>query len=149
MSNISAPNTAKLYEAWIQKNSVGNRISVLAGLYDLSSEFYRLQSAGLFLNSSFGTGPEFAQSGVSGPSIFPDTSVGIRVAYKPAEGVVIRGAVLDGVPVNRPDGSRSVFEGGDGALIVAELDFLDRPGLKARPPSQRFRIAQAGDARRI
>lgn len=142
VSNISAPNTAKLYEAWIQKNFVGNRASVLAGLYDLSTEFYRLQSAGLFLNSSFGTGPEFAQSGVAGPSIFPDTSVGMRVAFKPAEGVVIRGAVLDGVPINRPDGSRSVFEGGDGVLIVAELDFLDRPGLKARPPSQRFRIGR-------
>ena len=50
--------------------------------------------------------------------------------------------MLDGVPVNRPDGSRSAFEGGDGALIVAELDFLDRPGLRARPPSQRFRIGR-------
>ncbi|HEY2560064.1 MAG TPA: carbohydrate porin [Caldimonas sp.] len=142
VSNISAPNTAKLYEAWLQKNFLGNRLSVLAGLYDLSSEFYRLQSAGLFLNSSFGTGPEFAQSGVGGPSIFPDTSVGMRVAFKPADGVVIRGAVLDGVPVNRPDGSRAVFKGGDGGLIVAELDFLDRPGLEARPPNQRFRIGR-------
>jgi len=70
VSSISAPNTLKLYEAWVQKNFSHNRISVLAGLYDLNSEFYRLQSAGLFLNSSFGIGPEFSQSGVGGPSIF-------------------------------------------------------------------------------
>jgi porin len=97
VSSISAPNALKLYEAWIQKNFLGNQVSVLAGLYDLNSEFYRLQSAGLFLNSSFGIGPEFAQSGVEGPSIFPDTSVGIRIAFKPAEGLVVRVAALDGV----------------------------------------------------
>ena len=65
--------------------------------------------------------PEFSQSGVEGPSVFPDTSVGMRFAFKPAEGVVVRTAVLDGVPVDRPDGSRGIFEAGDGVLIVSEL----------------------------
>jgi len=142
VSNISAPNDVKLYEAWVQKNFLRNQVSVLAGLYDLNSEFYRLQSAGLFLNSSFGIGPEFAQSGVEGPSIFPYTSVGVRVALKPVEGVVIRTAVLDGVPVDRPNGSHGVFESGDGVLIVGEVDFVDRPALKARPSNQRFRIGR-------
>ena len=45
----------------------GNRFSALFGRYDLNSEFYRLQSAGLFLNSSFGIGPEFSLSGQNGP----------------------------------------------------------------------------------
>jgi carbohydrate-selective porin OprB len=57
-----------------EKNLLDNQFSVLAGLYELNSEFYRLQSAGLFLNSSFGIGPEFSQSGLEGPSIFPSTS---------------------------------------------------------------------------
>jgi porin len=142
VSSISAPNSVKVYEAWIQKNFHGNQLSVLAGLYDLNSEFYRLQSAGLFLNSSFGIGPEFSQSGVEGPSIFPSTSVGLRVAFKPVEGVVIRGAVLDCVPLDRPNGSHGAFESGDGALIVAEVAFLDRPSPTTRPPSQRFRLGR-------
>jgi porin len=142
VSSISAPNAVKLYEAWVQKNFLENRVSVLAGLYDLNSEFYRLQSAGLFLNSSFGIGPEFAQSGVEGPSIFPDTSVGMRVALKSVEGLVVRIAVLDGVPVDRPNGSRGIFESGDGALIVAEVDLLDRPELRTRPASNRLRLGR-------
>jgi porin len=142
VSSISAPNAVKLYEAWVQKNFLGNHVSVLAGLYDLNSEFYRLQSAGLFLNSSFGIGPEFAQSGVEGPSIFPNTSIGIRVAFKPVEGVVVRTAVLDGVPLDRPDGSRGVFEPGDGVLIVGEVAFLDRPQLSTRPASGRLHIGR-------
>ena len=85
-SNLAAPPGAQLYEAWFQQNLVSNRFSVLAGRYDLNSEFYRLQSAGLFVNSSFGTGPELGQSGQGGPSIFPNTSLGARLSLKPARG---------------------------------------------------------------
>ena len=66
----------------------------------------------------------------------------MRFAFKPAEGVVIRTAVLDGVPVDRPDGSRGVFEAGDGALIVSELALLDRPELRTAPVSARFRLGR-------
>ena len=142
VSNISAPNAVKLYEAWIQRNFDGNHASLLVGLYDLNTEFYTLQSAGLFLNSSFGMGPEFSMSGVEGPSIFPDPSVGARFAYKPRDGVVVRAAVLDGVPLDRPDGSRGVFEPGDGALIVGEIAFTDRPDLRTQPRSHRLRIGR-------
>ncbi len=142
VSGISAPNAVKLYEAWIQKNFLGNRVSVLAGLYDLNSEFYVLQSAALFLNSSFGIGPEFSFSGVEGPSIFPDTAVGMRIAFKPAEGLVLRTAVLDGVPVDRPNGSRGVFKPGDGALIVGEVAFVDRPQERTHTASGRSRIGR-------
>lgn len=143
VSNIAAPAGFKLYEAWLQYNFLGARASALAGLYDLNSEFYRLQSASLFLNSSFGIGPEFAQSGAAGPSIFPDTSAGLRLAYKPAPDIVLRGAALDGVPLDRPDGSTGLFERGDGLLLVAEAAFLDRPAPTAQPMSPRFRIGRA------
>jgi porin len=142
VSSTSAPNSLKLYEAWVQKNFLGNQVSVLAGLYDLNSEFYRLQSAGLFLNSSFGIGPELSQTGIAGPSIFPNTSMGMRIAFKPAEGVIVRTVVLDGVPVDRPSGSRGIFERGDGALIVGEISFLDRPEISTRPASGRSRIGR-------
>jgi porin len=142
VSNISAPSAVKLYEAWVQKNILDNEFSVLAGLYDLNTEFYHLQSASLFLNSSFGIGPEFAQSGVEGPSIFPSTSVGARFAYKPARGIVLRTAILDGVPVDRPNDSRGIFKRGDGILIVSEADFLDRSPPSDRPLNGRFRIGR-------
>jgi porin len=142
VSNISAPNAVKIYEAWVQKNFLSNHISLLVGLYDLNSEFYALNSAGLFLNSSFGMGPEFSQSGVEGPSVFPDTSVGMRFAFKPAEGVIVRTAVLDGVPVDRPNGGRGIFEAGDGVLLVGELALIDRPEFRTAPMSGRFRLGR-------
>jgi porin len=148
ISSISGPAATKIYEAWIQKNSPGNHASFLVGLYDLNTEFYRLQSAALFFNSSFGIGPELAQSGVSGPSIFPNTSLGLRVAAKPMEGCVLRMAVLDGVPYDRPDGSHHPFASGDGVLVVGEAAFLDRPRTSMRPGTGKLRLgrnAQLGD----
>jgi len=84
VSNLEAPADLKLEEAWLQQNLLDNRLSWLVGRYDLNTEFYRLQSAALFMNSSFGIGPELAQSGVGGPSIFPNTAVGTRVDFKPS-----------------------------------------------------------------
>ena len=141
VSNLSAPPNLQLEEAWIEHNLAHANVSVLAGLYDVNSEFDRTQSGGLFLNSAFGIGPEFAQTGVDGPSIFPRTALGARVAYKPVEGVVLRAAVLDGVPLIREGDRLRAFQAHDGRLYVAELALLDRPG--ARPPGDaRLRIGR-------
>ena len=142
VSNLEAPGGGQLYEAWLQQNLLGNRISALVGRYDLNTEFYRLQSAALFVNSSFGVGPELSQSGRGGPSIFPDTSVGVRLAFKPARDVVLRAAVLDGAPVDRPDEGHRVFAKGDGLLLVGEAAFLSRPAPEGRPLGSRFRIGR-------
>jgi porin len=147
VSNLEAPAGWQLYEAWLQQNLFGNRVSALVGRYDLNGEFYRLQSAALFVNSSFGIGPEFSQSGQGGPSIFPDPSVGARLAFKPARDVVFRAAVLDGAPVDRPDGGHRVFAKGDGLLLVAEAAFLSRPIPTDGPLGSRFRIGRGATSR--
>ena len=141
VSSLEGPARWMLYEAWIQQNLFQNQLSILIGRYDLNSEFYRLQSAGLFLNSSFGIGPEFSQSGRAGPSIFPDTSVGARIAWKPARSLVLRTSILDGVPVERPDGA-SLFALGDGLLLVAEAAYLFRPTSRDSPRNPRFRLGR-------
>ena len=143
VSNLSAPPKVTLYEAWLQYNVFGNKFSALAGRYDLNTEFYRAQSAGLFLNSSFGIGPEFSGSGAGGPSIFPSTSLGVRLAFKPKPNVVVRGSILDGAPVDRPDGSVGAFRDRDGLLLVSELAVLNRAASGDRMERLRFRIGRA------
>ena len=147
VSNLEAPAGGQLYEAWLQQNLFDNRVSTLAGRFDLNTEFYRLQSAALFLNGSFGVGPEFSQSGRGGPSIFPDTSVGGRIAFKPFRDVVLRAAILDGEPVDRPDGGERVFAKGDGLLLVGEAAFLSRPVSQEHPLGRQFRIGRGAALR--
>src|SRR5256886_7081220 len=146
VSNLEAPAAARLEEAWLQQDLLDNRLSWLVGRYDLNTEFYRLQSGALFINSSFGIGPEFAHSGVAGPSIFPNTAVGTRVDFKPSPNVVWRAAVLDGVPVDRPGDGTRVFASGDGALLVGEVALLARPDTVGVPRQRRFGIGR-GQAR--
>lgn len=135
VSNIEAPAGVRLYEAWIQKNFAGPGVSVLAGLYDVNSEFDVTEEAELFLNSSFGIGAEFGASGVNGPSIFPVTSLGTRVQWHPTHQLYLQGAVLDGVPGDPDDpGSTAVhLSGNDGVLWTAEVGFLKHRNARGRP----------------
>jgi len=124
VSNIEAGTQAlRLYEAWIDQK-IGERLSLRAGLYDLNSEFDALEASGLFVSSPHGIGTDFSQSGENGPSIFPSTSLAVRVQWQPAEGWVIRAAILDGVPgdPDRPRRTRIKLGNGDGVLLVGEIE---------------------------
>ena len=123
LSNIAAPASAYLYQAWIQYVSDGKTISILAGRYDVSGEFYQAHTAGLFMNSSFGIGPDFSQSGAAGPSIFPYTALGARVSYRPIPRLTVRAAILDGAPIRHAKDTTALFNRGDGVLLVSELDY--------------------------
>ena len=155
VSDIAAPVGWRLFEAWIQQNAFANRLSVLFGQYDLNAEFHSLPSANLFVNSSFGMGPELSQTGQGGPSVFPETAVGGRVEVRLIPEIVVRTAVLDGVPVNVPraDGTRGIFKRGDGLLLVGEVSYLSLPGepgadgREGQPRSRRLRVGRgAADA---
>jgi porin len=87
-------------------------------------------------------GPELGLSGVEEPSTFPSTSVGARLDAKPSRNSVVRAAVLDGVPVDRPGGGIHPFAPGDGALVVGEVAILSRPDSAGAPRGRRFQIGR-------
>jgi porin len=98
ISNIAGVNHWKLFEAWMEQNLFEDKFSILFGLYDLNSEFDVRESSGIFLNPSFGIGFDFAQSGQNGPSIFPYTSLAVRLKVNLFESFNFMLAVFDGVP---------------------------------------------------
>jgi porin len=124
VSNFADLPALRLYEAWLEYNFGDNRFSILGGRYDLNTEFYYLASAAMLLNPSFGIGPEFGLSGFSGPSIFPNTSLAVRLAYKPTPNIMLQTAVLDGAPVDRVNGSPAPLDPHNGVLLVAEAAYL-------------------------
>src|SRR5262249_33366350 len=119
-----------------------NRWSVLVGQYDIATEFYRSQTAGLFLNTAFGTGSALGLSGVEGPSNYPYTSLGARVAYKPLNNLVFRTTILDGVPLYRPDDKISPLRKGDGLLIISEIAWTRRDTPENPTPHPHVRIGR-------
>ena len=127
VDNIEVGRQAvRLYELWIDA-PLGERGSFLAGLYDLNSEFYASDAAGLLIAPPFGIGSELAATGVNGPSIFPSTALSVRFNYNFDRGYVRVGALnaRAGAPGD-PDGVDLEFE--DGALLIAEAGRGDASG---------------------
>ncbi len=121
-SNIEAPDQFLVYEAWFEQQLASGRLSLLFGLYDLNSEFYVSEYGSLFLNSSFGIGPELATS-VSA-SIFPRPGLGARLRVNPLSRWYVQAALLDGDPQTR---SLSTTEGKmlavESGVILAHGDY--------------------------
>jgi len=126
LNNIEAESSWRIYEAWIQKYFLRAHTSVLAGLYDLNSEFDVIHTALLFINSSHGIGPDFALSGELGPSIFPYTSFGARIKSNPFPHFIVKLAALDGIPSNpeNTDGTKIFFRKRDGLLLAGEISLF-------------------------
>jgi len=120
VSNLAAPHGSRIEEAWIQQALFDDQVSLLFGRYDLSTEFYRSQSGGLFLNSSLGTGPELSQNA---PSIYPDTKEGARVEYRPVRSVLLRAARFHD-------------------LSIGEAAYLYRPAAGNEPRNPHLRLGR-------
>jgi porin len=127
VDNIEVPNNeTKLYQLWIQKNWADDRFSFLVGLFDLNSEFDVSEPAGMFLNPSFGISPEFSGTGANGPSIFPVTSLAMRIRWEASDAVYVQGAIFDAAPGDLPDHPERTslnVEGDDGALLAGETGY--------------------------
>ena len=119
-SNIEAPDTFKIFAAWYQHSFFEQQLSLLFGLHPYDSEFYTLDYAAHFLNSSFGTGPEVAQTV---PSIFPTTALALRAKYQPLPSVYVLAAVYDGVPGDpeNPHGTHIILRRSDGLFYGVEV----------------------------
>ncbi|MDQ6953722.1 MAG: carbohydrate porin [Mariprofundaceae bacterium] len=118
-SNIDAPNNWLVYEAWYEQQ-FGSVASLLVGLHDLNSEFYNSDYGSLFLQSSFGIGPEM--SGNVPLSIFPKAGLAGRLKITPSEHSYIQAAVYDGNPATRG------FKAGEGKMYIAESGISSETG---------------------
>lgn len=119
LSNIDAPNAVRVYDLWYQHQWLGERIRWLVGLHDYNADFNVSSYGGLFINSSFGIGPEASQVG---PSIFPAPALGTRLRLSSAQGAYLMAGAYDGVPgePGKPHGSEQSLRRNDGLFWAME-----------------------------
>lgn len=130
VSNIDAPGGIRLANAWIAKDFDGLG-GVKAGLIDLNSEFDVQRTAALFLNSSQGIGPDFAQTGLNGPSIFPSTGFGVVGWWLPGGHWELKSGVFEGIPGDaaHPGRTEIDFSSNEGVLLTFEAHYRPTPDL--------------------
>lgn len=134
VSNIDNTYNSRVYELWYEI-PLSASSSFKAGLIDLNTEFDSIETAQLFIHSSHGIGFEYSQSGVSGPSVFPVTSLAVRFEWKQGQWGW-RIAAFDAVPGDPDNPRRTTVElsSEEGALLAAELNYqagITRYGLGA------------------
>ncbi len=99
VSNIAAPRTSRVFELWYEQTLIDEKFSLLVGIEDINSEFYVSEYGGLYINSSFGIGPELA---AARPSVFPLAAFGVRSKFLFNERWEFLVGAYDGDPGN-PD----------------------------------------------
>ena len=110
----------RLYEAWVEQDLAGGRASVLAGLYDVNSEFYATEASDLLIAPPFGIGSELAATGPNGPAIFPSTSLAVRMRVGPADGLHVQFAAVNARAGTIGDDGGVDTTLDDGVLYLAE-----------------------------
>ncbi len=129
VNNIEvASQRLRLFEAWVEQQ-LGARTSVRLGLYDLNSEFYSNDAAGLLIAPAFGVGSEIAATGANGPSIFPSTALAVRIERQlDTRGSYARFAVLNAAAgtLGDPQGVNLDFD--SGALLIGEVGIANERG---------------------
>ncbi|MDQ6967055.1 MAG: carbohydrate porin [Mariprofundaceae bacterium] len=118
-SNIEAPNTVSVYEAWYEQR-FSDSLSLLVGFHDLNSEFYVSEYSSLFLNSTPGVGAEM--SGNVAISIFARTGLAARLHIDPTENWYIQMAVYDGDPTTR------ALKASEGKMYITETGLHSTTG---------------------
>ena len=113
-----ADRRLKLYEAWVEKG-FGERVTLRTGLYDVNSEFYQNDAAGLLVSPMFGVGSELAATGTNGPAIFPSTALAARLKVDSGHAYAAL-AVVNAKAGTIGDIEGVDLSGRDGALLIGE-----------------------------
>ena len=137
-SNLEATNAVKLFDLWFQKGVHENDFLFRVGFFETETFFFDVPSSSLFLNSSFGLGPEFASGNSKtsqAPSTYPTTSFGVATRTQIDESFDFRFGLFDAVPGNDsdPDGAHLNLDKDDGALLFFEFDYISQPEEVLRP----------------
>lgn len=121
VSNVDGSAGLRLANAWLAREFDGLG-GVKAGVIDLNTEFDVQPTAALFLNSSFGIGPDFSQAGANGPSIFPATGLGLVGWWLPGDHWQLKVGLFEGTPGNpdHPGRTSFAFTTGEGVLLALE-----------------------------
>lgn len=129
VSNIDAPAGIRLFDAWISQD-FGGRGGLKAGVVDLNADFAVQATAALFLNDAFGVAPDFSHTGRNGPSIFPNTGLGLVGWWLPGGHWELKAGIFEGTPGNadHPGRTNFAFDDNEGALVVAEASYHLTPG---------------------
>lgn len=121
--NIDNPNNfTSLYQLTLT-HEFNKQWSVLAGLYDINTEFEVTPSSQHLVNPVFAMNGEMATIGANGPSTYPVNALALKVKYSPREDLYAQAAVLNATAGDpgQISGIHLRYAPQDGLFLLGEL----------------------------
>lgn len=114
----------RLYQLYYKQN--WGDTNLLVGIYDLETEFGSSRPMELFFNGAYAWTFTLDQSGLTGPSTYPNTAPAIRLKHYLSDDWSVQAAVLDGVSdsLKKPDQNSIIFNKRYGLLAIGEVDYV-------------------------
>ncbi len=125
-SNIAGFNTLRAFELWLEQSLLDDRLSIRVGQLSADEEFIISDTAGTFLNGTFGWPALASEALPNGGPAYPLATLGVRVAIHPTEWFSFLSGAFQGNPfgedVNR-HGFRWRLDDENGYTFINEAQF--------------------------
>ncbi|MFA6560587.1 MAG: carbohydrate porin [Verrucomicrobiia bacterium] len=143
-SNISAYDTARLYELWLEQSFLEDRLSIRGGQLALDERLICSDYACVFIGGTHGW-PAFMSALIpSGGPAYPVAGTGAMVTGRPHEQIELMGAVVDGdvgdQSTESNDGTHFGMGHRNGVLALFEAVWRRNHGKGARGLPGTFKI---------
>jgi len=127
VSNLEGLEAFRLDELWFEQVLFDDKLKIKVGAIAADTEFFISDTAGVFLNGTFGWAGIVASDMVQGGPAYPLTSMGARVQFEASQDVSILAALFNGSPASpgaddpQADNRHGTdFRFGDSALLIVE-----------------------------
>jgi porin len=141
-SGIEADRSTRLWELWYQQSFLHGKFDVRLGQQSLDQEFMISQQSSIFINTAMGWPLIPSVDLYAGSSVYPLSSLGVRLRGQPTDTITILGGVFNDNPPGGPFNNDSQLRGAEqtgtrfnlntGALFIAEIQYA----LNAASPAE-------------
>ena len=136
VSGAEALETVRLYEVWLEQDLFGGKLNIRYGQLAADSEFWLSDTAGLFLNGTFGWPAINAADMPQGGPAYPFATPAVRVRWQPNADVTVLVGLFNSLAASptaadpqRGNRHGTNFRIGDPPLLMAEGHFKYDMGL--------------------
>ncbi|MGQ3676307.1 carbohydrate porin [Xanthobacter sp. TB0139] len=128
VTSVEATAEVRLGEIWLEQSLFDDVLKIKAGQILADENFVISETAGLFVNSTFGFPGSFGTDLPDGGPAYPMAVPGVQVSFQPNDAWLLQAAIFNGNP-NGPGANTNgmTFPIGDGAFFIAEAAYTYMP----------------------
>nr|WP_255607500.1 carbohydrate porin [Ancylobacter sp. Lp-2] len=121
VTSVEASDGGYLGELWFQQSLLDDALAVKVGRILADQNFVISETAGVFVNSTFGFPGSFAVDMPGGGPAYPNAIPGVQIIVKPDTAWTMQAAIFEGDPDAKTFSASGVF-------AIAELTYAYTPG---------------------